>query len=158
MKHPMKHLRADEEGASAIEFAFCATILAVLVLGLVDFGMGFWDRMQVDNAVRAGAAYAVVNGYNQTNIQTAANNATYAINISNLAATASEVCGCPDPTTGISTPTGGSATPPCTGTCTNGNPGTYVTVSASGNYTPIFPWPGLPSPMTFNASAIVRIN
>jgi Flp pilus assembly protein TadG len=164
----MKHLKerlpwASQDGAGAIEFAFVAGILAVLFLGLVDFGMGFWDKMQVANGARAGAEYAVVNGWSQQNspgdIKKAASDATYAINISNPSTTAGEVCGCPSATTGITpqwAPTGSPAT--CSGTCTYGTPGTYVTVSAQGDYKPIFPWPGLPSPMTFHSSAIVRIN
>lgn len=162
MMHLERHLfRADERGASAIEFAFVAGILAVLLIGLVDFGMGFWDKLQVANGARAGAEYAVANPnpYDQTAVEKAASSATYAINISNASASASEVCRCPDATSGLTTPQGGSATPPCTsGTCTNGSVGTYVTVTTQGDYKPIFSWPGLPSPLTFKSTAWVRIN
>ena len=152
-------IRAAEDGASAIEFAFVAGILAVLFLGLVDFSMGFWDKMQVANGARAGAEYAVVNGYDHDKVTTAATDATAAINVTMGTPQASEVCGCPDATSGITpqwAPTGSPAT--CSGTCTYGSPGTYVTVSTSGTYKPIFPWPGLPSTMTFQSTAIVRIN
>ena len=42
----------------------------------MDFGMGFWEQIQVGNAARAGAQYAIFNGWNQSGISTAVTSAT----------------------------------------------------------------------------------
>ncbi len=140
-----------EGGTSSIEFAFIAGLLAIMLLGLMDFGRGFWEQMQVANAARAGAEYATRNGYDATNIATAITSAT---SLSNVQASPAptETCGCPDATTGISPQT-------CNVACASGDfPGTYVTARARASYRMLFSWPGLSNPVTLTASAIVRIN
>jgi Flp pilus assembly protein TadG len=139
------------EGLSTIEFAFVAGILMVLLLGLVDFGIGFWEQMQVANAARAGAEYAARFGYDSSNIQTTVTNAT---SLSGIQATPTpaKTCGCPDASTGITAQSCGSA-------CSNGDiAGTFVTVNAQISYSTLFAWPGIPQPMTLTSSATVRTN
>jgi Flp pilus assembly protein TadG len=140
-----------EDGVGAIEFAFVAGILTMLLLGICDFGIGFWEKMQVGNAARAGAQYAVKNGYDSTNIATAVTNAT---NLAGVQASPapSQACGCPNAASGITPST-------CGAVCPNGDiAGTYVTVSAQVSYRTLFAWPGLPTPMTLVSSATVRTN
>jgi Flp pilus assembly protein TadG len=140
-----------EDGVSAIEFAFVAGILSMLLLGICDFGLGFWQQMQVANAARAGAEYAVKNGYDSANVQTAVTNAT---NLSGIQATPAPAtsCGCPNAATGVTAATCGS-------TCSDGSTaGTYVTVNAQVSYRTLFAWPGISSPMTLASSATVRLN
>src|SRR5436190_15162474 len=102
-------LRA-QDGVGAIEFAFVAGILSMLLLGICDFGLGFWEKMQVANAARAGAEYAVKSGYDSTNIQTAVTNST---NLSGVQASPApaQTCGCPDAVTGVSASTCGASCP-----------------------------------------------
>jgi Flp pilus assembly protein TadG len=144
-------LWADEDGVSAIEFAFVAGILSMLLLGLCDFGLGFWEQMQVANAARAGAEYAVKNGYDSTNIQTTVANATNLAGIQASPAPSSS-CGCPDVTTGVTAATCGASCPD------GGTAGTFVTVSAQVSYRTLFAWPGISNPMTLASSATVRLN
>jgi Flp pilus assembly protein TadG len=110
--------------AAAVEFAIIATFLSLLVLGAIDFGMGYWEQIQVGNAARAGAEYAVLNGYNQSNIQNAVTSATALTSVAASPAP-TQACGCPSATTGISAATCGAA---CTG---GGTAGKYVTVNAT---------------------------
>ena len=142
---------AAEEGVSAVEFAFVAGILSMLLLGICDFGLGFWEQMQVANAARAGAEYAVKNGYNSTNIQTAVVNAT---NLSGIQANPapSTSCGCSNAATGVTAATCGTTCPD------GGTTGTFVTVSAQVSYRTLFAWPGISNPMTLASSATVRLN
>src|ERR1700730_5398707 len=51
---PLK-LAASQSGLGTIEFALVAGILSTLVLGALDFGVGFWEQIEVGNAARAGA-------------------------------------------------------------------------------------------------------
>jgi Flp pilus assembly protein TadG len=146
-----RRLWRAEDGVGAIEFAFVAGILSILLLGICDFGLGFWEKMQVANAARAGAEFAVRNGYNSTNIQTAVTNAT---NLSGVQANPApaQTCGCPDAATGVSTAT-------CGATCPNGTTaGSYVTVNAQVSYSTIFAWPGISSPLTLASSVTVRLD
>ena len=151
MRRPQNPLWAAQDGVSAIEFAFVAGILSMLLLGVCDFGLGFWEQMQVANAARAGTEFAVKNGYDATNIQTAVTNATNLAGIQASPAPSSS-CGCPDVTAGVTAATCGSA-------CADGsNAGTYVTVNAQISYRTLFAWPGLSNPMTLASTATVRLN
>jgi Flp pilus assembly protein TadG len=142
---------AAQDGVGAIEFAFVAGILSMILLGICDFGLGFWEQMQVGNAARAGAEYAVKNGYDSANVQTAVTNST---NLSGVQASPapSTSCGCPNAVTGVSAQTCGT---PC---ASGSTAGTYVTVNAQISYQTLFAWPGLTSPMTLASSVTVRLN
>jgi hypothetical protein len=108
--------------------------------------------MQVGNAARAGAEYVVLNGYSSANIKAAVTSAT---GLSSIAATpdpTSPSWGCPNAVTGI-------VSANQTDTCPDGSsPGSYVTVYAQASYRTIFPWPGIPNPVTLTARATVRVN
>ena len=57
-------------GAAAVEMAFLAPILVLLAAGVVDFGVGYYDKMLVVDAAQAGAAYAQVNAGNCSSTST----------------------------------------------------------------------------------------
>ncbi len=54
-----RRLRSGK-GQSLVEFAIVLPILLLLVLGIVDFGLGFKSYVVLTNATREGARYAVV--------------------------------------------------------------------------------------------------
>jgi Flp pilus assembly protein TadG len=140
----------DEEGTAAIEFGVIGTFLGLLLLGLVDFGMGYWRQMQVGNAARAGVEYAITNGWDQAKITTVVGGATGWGSITATPAP-TKTCGCPDVTAGIAAATCGAS---CTG---GGTAGTYVNVNARASYSTVFTYPGIANPLTLNASTSVRI-
>ena len=123
------------------------------MLGVLDFGIGFWDQVQVGNAARAGAEYAQryfsTNGFDASKIQNAVTNAT-----------ALTVQATPAPTQGCfcATPSGLNALT-CRANCAGGgNSATYITVNANASYSTIFAWPGLSSPVTLTSSYTVRVD
>lgn len=141
-------------GAAAVEFAFLATFLVPLVIGVVDVGNLAYQSMQVRAAAQAGADYARINGYDGTthgNIDNAVTSAT------TLAVTST-----PTPTLATDCPNSGSnglIADPSGTTCAAGDPpGNYVTVGAQATFTPIVPWSSYLLPSTITASATVRIN
>lgn len=157
-------LPRDAAGATAIEFAFIAGILALMTLGIIDYGRAFWYRMQVQNAAQAGADWAQYNAFNcdvstcspagmpagmQAAIQFATDLPSSAINFSVSASTGNSTCGCPNGSGGM--------TPPgqCGAACAVGGTATgYATVTVSYNFTPFFPqWPGLGQLATLTGSA-----
>jgi Flp pilus assembly protein TadG len=51
-----------EEGAAAVEFALIAGLLAMLVFGLLEYGLAFWQVQNLRAAAREGSRVAAVRG------------------------------------------------------------------------------------------------
>ncbi len=51
-----------EEGAAAVEFALIVGLLAILVFGLLEYGLAFWQVQNLRAAAREGARVAAVGG------------------------------------------------------------------------------------------------
>jgi hypothetical protein len=165
-------LGASKTGAAAVELALTAPLLAVLVLGVADYGILMNDSAALVGATRAGAEYAKTNPTDTTGIQ---NQVTGFMSFSPALKTFScasgnscvnPFCTCVDNSTPNPLPTcpaQGAANPCAAANGGNGitNPYTnqidnrvlqYVTVTAAQNFTPLFTvanFPGL-SPTTFN--------
>jgi Flp pilus assembly protein TadG len=143
-------LRLADGGMSTIEFAMVVSLLASLAVGVLDFGTGLLEQMEVGNAARAGADYAQANGYDSATIASVAKEAT---SLSVQADPAPEqFYGCPDVTSGITHVSEGTTCP-----STNATAGSYVTVSAQTSCSTIFTYPGISNPLILSASATVRI-
>lgn len=138
-------------GVAAIEFASIASVLVVMMIGTVDLGMGFYRKMQVQNAAQAGSQYAMAHGFDESKISAAVTSATA---FSGVAASPPprKFDGCPS-STGVTNPDADSK---CSGGSTAG---TYVTVSAQGVYYTILPFLplGIPDSFTFAAQSTVRL-
>lgn len=144
----------DNGGSPAVEFAVVSPVLMAMLLGIADFGMGYWDHMQVEAAAQAGAAYVVNSGFNATNIENAvASGGPITIQASPAP---TEICGCPNTTGGV-TATADTA-PTCTTKCADGSSaGVYAKINARYSFTPMYPWPGLPDPLALTSTTIIRI-
>jgi len=140
-----RRLWAARDGLGAIEFGFIAPVLLVMLLGVLDFGMAFWQQMEIANAADAGAQWGMSNDYNETSIRTVAQGAT---NLTGTTIIPSPECGCVDSATNrISTGYATGSPPVCT-SCPTGSvsstPSNYIVVNAKICYTPLFPtWPFL---------------
>jgi Flp pilus assembly protein TadG len=53
-----------EDGAAAVEFALIVGLLAVLIFGLLEYGLAFWQVQNLRSATREGARVAAVGGDN----------------------------------------------------------------------------------------------
>ena len=53
-----------EDGAAAVEFALIVGLLAILVFGLLEYGLAFWQVQNLRSATREGARVAAVGGDN----------------------------------------------------------------------------------------------
>jgi Flp pilus assembly protein TadG len=51
-----------EEGAAAVEFALIVGLLAILIFGLLEYGLAFWQVQNLRSATREGARVAAVGG------------------------------------------------------------------------------------------------
>ena len=157
-------LLADRRGAAAVEFAIVLPFLLLLVVGLIDYGLGFWEQMMVGNAARAGAYFASVNGWGSGapgSIETAVTSATSLASISASGTYApSQACYCPT-SSGLVAPPGTPTAPGCGATlCSDGvtPAGYYIVVNAGATYNTLMPWPGIGSNFTLTATSFARID
>jgi Flp pilus assembly protein TadG len=51
-----------EDGAAAVEFALIVGLLAILISGLLEYGLAFWQVQNLRAAAREGARVAAVRG------------------------------------------------------------------------------------------------
>lgn len=123
------------DGLGAIEFGFIAPVLLTLVLGILDFGMAFWQQMEIANAADAGAQWGMDNTYNSDSIKSVVQAAT-SLSIPTANITPSNPCGCAT--------SSGVATYSCSATCPDGTtPQPYIVVNTHICYSTLFTWPGL---------------
>lgn len=146
----LSRFRRHEGGGGAAEFALVLPLFTLLFTGAIDIGGMAWTKMQVSAAARAGAAYALVKGFNSSAITAAVNDAT---ELAVTPTTPQQLYGCPDVATGIAT-----AGVVVSTTCSSGaTAGKYVIVGASASYTPVLPWPFIAAPVSLSSTATVRI-
>ncbi len=158
-RRPLRGVARARDGVSALEFALVAPIAIYLFMGAVDYGLGFYRAMEVQQAAQVGAEYAGSNGFianapstdprSPAAVANAVVNATLFPGISASPAPAS-YCGCASAT--------GVVQQDCGQTCSDGTlAGTYLTVSASGTYNTLAPYPLIRNSFPLNGSATVRI-
>ena len=143
---PRRPLRADRRGMAVLEITLIAPVALLLMVGIIDIGMAMRVQSEVRNAARAGVQYVLINGYNQTNMQTAATSATPL----SVSATASTFTGCPN-TTGI--------THQASGTCTaysNSALANYAQIVVTASYTRILPYSWASTALSFSATMVTR--
>lgn len=137
-----------QRGNVALETALIAPILITLAVGASDIGLGMRVQAEVSDAAQAGVEYVELHGYTTPSaVQTAVTSAT------SLPVTASSTTFYACPTgTGFSAPTTSGATCSAYGSTA----GSYASVTASANYTPLFPIIWGANPVTFSSTATTR--
>lgn len=160
IQHPYKrrrsllgHFLAQRRGASAVEFGIFAPIILLMLAGLVDFSMYIGDRLELEQAVRAGGQYALRNPGNSTAIANAVVAAT------NLPITTADVtvgtpyCECLTGVTNVCT--GDVAYTPCADGLA---PAEYLTVTANTTYDAMFiDLPVLAANMSISQQLVLRV-
>ncbi len=150
---------ASPRGVAMVEFALALPILVLLLVGLVDLGLGAYQMMEVSASAEAGAQYATRNPWNPTAIAAAVVGATTTSGIS-ATPVPSQMCGCPDGGTIAEVATWDPITAKCVPavTCASGTaPGVYAKVSAQLIYHTVLPYPELPNPLTLTSRAYRRL-
>lgn len=149
-----KAFREARRGAVAVELALLAPVLAFMLVGAIDFGNYIYQRMQLKNASRAGAQYAIQSSSDP--FDNAAIDAVVraASNIdAGASVTSGAFCGCVD----------GSESAPdslgvCSGTCAGGEfPALFVRVTVSDTFSTLFPYPGIPDTLTLQGQTSLQV-
>jgi len=126
----------EDDGAALIEFTLFAPLLVVMSIYVMDFGLLFTNRIEVQSASSAGLQWAIANRvYNSSDISTAVTRATNNAAISVSAGYPLLRCGCPSgsgPSTGVTFTTYNGATCASCGGGLEG--GLYATVKTQATY------------------------
>jgi Flp pilus assembly protein TadG len=144
--------KRSRAGAIGVEFAIVATLLSLMLVPVIDVGFGIYRAMQVRKGAQAGAEYAMAKGSSGFSASSISKAILASTNFSGVSATPApkSFCGCAG--------TSGVTEASCTSVCANGStPGEYVTASAEGSYTNVFPNPLRPKTEVYKHSATVRI-
>ena len=147
MNYYHRFLRADE-GSALVEVALALPVLAVILAGMIDFGVWTERKMQVSEAAFAAAAYGSVPGhqYDNAGIQNAA--AVASPSLSGLSVTVNQIWTC--------TPGGAQVT--SSSNCTGyGQPDQYVTITMSASVNAPVSLSAFPSTLTVGAHATYRV-
>ena len=155
----IRRFRRDERGVATIELALILPIVTVLLMGLLDIGIFVHREMDLRNAARMGAQYAFQDSSALSTMESTAVNAVGPLpsGASTPVASATAFCECPTSTSDYSA----TAVVACTtATCpvTGTKPATYITVTLTQSYTPLFGSWGLVHARTMTATATLRVN
>jgi Flp pilus assembly protein TadG len=159
-----------QSGQALIEVALVLPILLILTLGVIEIGRFAYISILVGNAARAGADYGAqsnLQSADSTGIQNAAyydfagtaSSTTTKTNgqvYTNLTVTSSTSCGCDSGGSVVSAGCN-ATTNPTAGSCVTGNWIVVVNVTASGSFTPLFRYPGLPNPFVISRTASIPV-
>jgi Flp pilus assembly protein TadG len=142
-----------ERGANLVELSVIMTALLLMVLGVIDLGRALYIKIEVANAVRAGALYGSQSPSTATDtagITYAVQNESADLGTALRAPTIGNYCQCVG---------GGTVTCGSSGGCGAAPQIEWLTVSSSFVYTPWFkiPYFGLPTSYLISGSATLPV-
>jgi hypothetical protein len=144
-------------GTVTIEGAFVATVLGVLLIGVIDFGLAYKRHAELENAVRAGTQYALVRRPQQGDVNPI-RDAVYetAPFVEGAPGTGLDIefyCECPDGSPSQCSAPGGVAL------CSGGvERYAFVRVRLSQDFDLLFAYPGVGTSVDLAAEGSVRLN
>jgi hypothetical protein len=144
----------DSGGGPAVEFAIIAPVLLLMIAGMIDYSFYIGTRIELEQALRAGAQYALKDFTDTATITSAVVNATDLTPLSvSYDPTTDSFCECPDGTPNICP--GNSSYTGCAG---GERPGLFITISGSTTFDPMFAdLPGLAANMTVSQQLTMRV-
>ena len=144
------------EGVSSIEMAFAAPFLALIIVGMIDYGTASTRQSALANAVRAGAQYAVIDPPLDLDYSDVIQRVRDAAPTPKIGAVQNPVitlfCECPNgnPVAGVVA---------CfADVCLPNNELTYLNIQLSEQYPLIFSYPRINNPVTLGGSTTVLLN
>jgi Flp pilus assembly protein TadG len=138
-------LGRSKDGVAGIEFGFVAGVLTVVALGMIEYERAIHQNIQLQQAARVGAEFAVRYPSDAAGIEQAVTGATGNPS-TNLTISVVQFCECPDGTTVT-----------CTDTCSGGaSPNTFLQVALAQPASTYFTGSSLVSGLTLHASATLR--
>jgi len=136
----LRNFHRSQTAAVAVEFALLVPVMGIMLLGLLDYAIMAFHKMELESATRSGAQYAMLDSSDTSLISTTVENSTN-LDVDNLAVTITEFCECID-----------GSTVSCADTCTTGSVRSYMQITAEYTHTPIF----IPGTMSLTGESIIR--
>ncbi|MDF3073413.1 MAG: hypothetical protein K0S54_1080 [Alphaproteobacteria bacterium] len=140
----LRNMLACDRGASLVEFALVLPLLALLLVGMVDFGRGMAISMTLESAARSGAEYGGLFPQDGAGVTTAITEAL-GPGLTADAVSAVPQCRC------------AGAVVDCSTVCNGGGAEMYLTVRVDYAYSPILPYPGIASSYPLTGTAEFRV-
>jgi Flp pilus assembly protein TadG len=150
----------EDKGQAFVELALILPVFFLLVLGVAEVGRLAYAAIEVNNAARAGVAYAAQNHTTASDTSSTGGIVlaaqTEAPDITTLTATAALSCSCETSTGTLPAPSS------CTGvTLTScASPSRiveFVQVNTTAPVNTLFHFPGIPNSVTFQGQATMRV-
>lgn len=147
-----------QSGQTLLEVALLTPLLLLMLLGVIEMGRYAYIGILVGNAARAGAAYgaqSLPQSADTAGIQAAADN-DFQNNgqiVSALTVASAASCGCDDAGTIAPAACVGTGA----GTCVSGHWVVMVSVTASGTFSALFSYPGIPASMAISRTCTIRV-
>jgi len=139
-------------GVSAVELAMIAPVLALLTVGIVDYGLVWSRNMELANAVRAGTQYAMIRRPIQgdtTAIRQQVIDSAPAPKIGSHDPQVTLFCECPN----------GTSVPSCDpAVCAPADMQTFISITLSEQYPLLLDYPGFNNPVQLTQSSTMRLN
>ncbi len=148
LKKKLRFFR-DERGASMVELAALLPLFLLLLFGAIDLARAYYLSIEVAGAAHAAAAYGAQNPTDITGMKNVANADAPGVTLTFANSTPSYGCECSDGT-------GFSASCATQPTCSTTTLVYRVNVTVTATYTPLFPWPKVPSSFSFYSTASMR--
>jgi len=142
---PLLRRSRRQGGVAMVEAGLLLPLLVLMTCGTIDFARLFFAGIVVEGAARAGVqygAFSVGNAGASGAIVTAAQNDSSNQGLSGIALSSRTFCGCNTATGEVSC---------TTATCSGKIPNGYVETTASYNFNPIVPYPGIPKPVVLKS-------
>lgn len=154
----MNRFKQNDRGSITVETGLIITVLSVLGMGILDFGLAFNRSMELANAVRAGMQYASVRkplAGDMSAIENAIKTALPANNRStDPVINISMICKCPDDDNTPCTSSGGVSID-----CSDGSSRqSYIYITLRESYDLLFTYPSVGTQLTLSKSTAVRLN
>ncbi|MEZ2347769.1 TadE/TadG family type IV pilus assembly protein [Terriglobus sp. RCC_193] len=141
-----RNIASNQDATSLIETAIILPFLLLMLAGAMDIGRMFRASMIVKASARMGAAYGIHHPTDVAGMITAAKTDTSTL--VSIVPLAQYGCECSDGKNAIASC---SSEPSC-----SMNSVYFVEVDTSASYTPILPWPGIPSSIPIRAEVRLR--
>ena len=156
-KSALAGLWSCARGSVTVEGAMVATLLGVLLLGVIDFGLAFRRQSELTNAVRAGTQYAMVRRPQQGDVEPIRDavyqTAPFAEGTPGTGLVVEFYCECPDGTASQCSAPGGVAL--CSGGVERHS---FMRVRLSESYDLMLAYPGVGTDIDLAAEGSVRLN
>lgn len=149
LAHKSRARSPADRGQSLVELALVTPLLLLLLVGIIEIGRFAYYSILVSNAARAGAQYGaqgLATAADGAGIRTAASNDA---GVAGLSVSSLQQCGCSGTSLSGACPASGCVAP--------NHALVYVEVTATGTFSSLFRYPGIPASITIRSTEKMRV-